>query len=80
MEDAFPRNRHERRRHLAMLRKGKVADKCGVVSRTIDRWSSDPAYAHLEFPKPVQLGDNSVAWFEDEVDGWLLRRAERSRS
>ena len=78
MENTSPKNRHERR--LAMLRKGRVAEKCGVVSRTVDRWASDQAYAHLEFPKPVQLGDNSVAWFEDEVDDWLLQRAKRSRS
>lgn len=79
MDNTSPISRHGRRQ-IAMLRKRKTAQKCGVVSRTIDRWSSDPAYAHLEFPKPVQLGDNSVAWFEDEIDGWLLRRAERSRS
>ena len=26
------------------------------------------------FPAPVQIGPNAVAWFEDEVDAWLASR------
>jgi len=26
------------------------------------------------FPAPIQLGPNSVAWFEDEIDDWLASR------
>ena len=69
------RNRHERRRQKAMLRKGTLAAKLQVVPRTVDRWSSDPKYAHLNFPKPIPLGDHSIAWFENEIDEWLIRRA-----
>ena len=27
-----------------------------------------------KFPAPVSTGENSVAWFEDEVDAWLANR------
>jgi prophage regulatory protein len=27
-----------------------------------------------EFPKRIQLGPNSVGWFEDEVDAWIASR------
>jgi prophage regulatory protein len=30
------------------------------------------------FPAPVQLGPNSVGWFEDEVDAWLAARPRRT--
>jgi prophage regulatory protein len=26
------------------------------------------------FPAPVQLGPNSIGWFEDEVEAWLAKR------
>ena len=34
-----------------------------------------------EFPKPIPLDDReqrpSIAWLEDEIDGWILHRLER---
>ena len=30
-----------------------------------------------KFPAPVQLGPNSVGWFEDEIDAWLAARPRR---
>lgn len=33
------------------------------------------------FPAPVPIGENSVAWLEEEVDGWIAERlAERNRT
>jgi predicted DNA-binding transcriptional regulator AlpA len=32
------------------------------------------------FPAPFQLGPNSVAWFEDEIDDWLNSRPRRTYS
>ena len=30
------------------------------------------------FPRRIKLGQNTVAWFDDELDAWLeARRAER---
>jgi prophage regulatory protein len=30
--------------------------------------------AHDEFPRPVRLGKNSVAWRSDEVQNWINSR------
>ena len=32
------------------------------------------------FPAPIELGPNSVAWFEDELDAWLASRPRRTYS
>lgn len=29
------------------------------------------------FPKRVQLGENSVAWIEEEIDKWIEGRAKQ---
>ena len=53
-----------------------TASKCGGKSViTIRRWATDPDYAHLNFPKPISLGDNSVGFVEAEIDAWLAARA-----
>jgi prophage regulatory protein len=26
------------------------------------------------FPAPIQLGPNSIGWYEDEIDAWLAER------
>jgi prophage regulatory protein len=31
-----------------------------------------------KFPAPVQIGPNSIAWFEDEIDAWLASRPRRA--
>ena len=31
-----------------------------------------------QFPAPIELGPNSVGWFEDEVDAWLASRPRRT--
>ena len=30
------------------------------------------------FPAPFELGANSIAWFEDELDDWLASRPRRT--
>ena len=30
------------------------------------------------FPPPFELGANSIAWFEDELDDWLASRPRRT--
>ncbi len=64
---------------MNILRPKATAVKCGVVPITIRRWATDPKYAHMNFPKPISLGKNSVGFVESEVDGWLeARAAERA--
>ncbi len=53
-----------------------TASKCGGKSViTIRRWATNPDYAHLNFPKPISTGDNSVGFDEAEIDAWLEARA-----
>jgi len=30
------------------------------------------------FPAPMELGPNSIGWFEDELDEWLASRPRRT--
>lgn len=60
---------------MNILRPKDTARKCGVTTITVHRWSSDPKYAHLNFPKLIPLGDNSVGHAEGEIDVWLEARA-----
>ncbi len=60
---------------MNILRPKDTARKCGVTTVTVHRWSSDPKYAHLNFPKLIPLGDNSVGFVEAEIDAWLEARA-----
>jgi predicted DNA-binding transcriptional regulator AlpA len=60
---------------MKILRKKTTADRYGVSTRTIDRWSTDPKYADMNFPKPVPLGENSVGFLEHEIDADIECRA-----
>jgi prophage regulatory protein len=57
---------------MRVLRKREVADRLGVSIMTIWRWEKGN-----NFPRRVQLGSGSVGYLEDEIDAWLLARAER---
>lgn len=57
---------------MRVLRKREVADRLGVSVMTIWRWEKAN-----NFPRKVQLGSGSVGYIEEEVDGWLIARAER---
>ena len=57
-----PKNRHERR----LLRWSQVKDR--VPKSRTQVWRDIRAG---KFPAAVQLGSNSVAWFEDEIDEYL---------
>lgn len=65
---------------MNILRPKATAAKCGVTTITIRRWSSDPRYAEMGFPKPISLGDNSVGYIESEVDDFLAARAAKRDS
>ncbi len=60
---------------MNVIRPKATAVKCGVTPITIRRWSSDPKYAAMGFPKPISLGDNSRGYIEEEVDAFLAERA-----
>ncbi len=56
---------------MNVIRPKATAIKCGVAPITIHRWATDPKYSHLNFPKPIPLGENSVGYIEEEVDAFL---------
>ena len=60
------------------LRVGRVADRYDCTTSTIWRWSREPRFAHLKFPKPVKIGPNTTVWADEELDTYDQRRlAER---
>ena len=54
-----------------VIRLTSVQAKVNASRSTIYRWESD---RQSDFPQRVQLGTNSVGWYEDEIDAWLASR------
>ena len=54
---------------VAVLRKKEVSSRAGLGETQIKTLVREN-----KFPTPVQLGPNSVGWYEHEVDEWLLDR------
>lgn len=63
--------RHVERIQLGnrLLRRREVELKTGKSRSSIYKGVSDGT-----FPAPVPIGDNSVAWLEEEIDGWIAER------
>lgn len=57
-----------------VLRLKVAAERCGTHVCTPKRWATEARYAHLGFPKPIQMADGSVGFFEHELDQWLASR------
>lgn len=55
---------------MKLLTMKAVCAKVGFSRAHIDRFRSDPEYAHVQFPKPVRVGFK-VLWSEDEIDNWI---------
>ena len=51
-----------------IIRVGPVMDQTGLSRTQIWRKSRDP---DDDFPEPVQLGPNSIGWFQDEISAYL---------
>jgi prophage regulatory protein len=66
--------------HLAALADGqrKILREPEVKQRTgksrAQRWRD---IRDGRFPAPVELGRNSIGWFEDEIEAWLATRPRR---
>ncbi|WP_456268817.1 AlpA family transcriptional regulator [Kushneria sp. AK178] len=63
--------RHVERIQLGnrLLRRHEVELKTGKSRSSIYKGVSDGT-----FLTPVPIGDNSVAWLEEEIDGWIAAR------
>ena len=58
-----------------ILRQPAVVARVGVAATTIWRWEIAGT-----FPRRVQLGKNSIGWWEHEVEAWLAARERPSET
>jgi len=56
-----------------MIRMKVIAKSLGVSRQTIYRWMEAG-----EFPRPVNIGDHAMSFYEDEVVAWQKQREEQS--
>ncbi len=56
---------------MRFLRKNEAADRVGFSQSHVMRLVREG-----DFPQPVPLGKNSVAFVEDEVEDWMRARVE----
>ena len=54
-----------------LISKKEVCRRTSLSRATIDRYTNDPDYRHMGFPKPVRLGQGRVAYYESEIDAWI---------
>lgn len=64
----------ENNAELKILRRKQVEDRVGLSCSTIYA-----AVAAGTFPKPIQLGAQSVGWLASEINAWLRERVAASR-
>jgi prophage regulatory protein len=64
-----------------IIRRRKQVESDIGLSRSAIYNRMDPASKYFDpsFPKPIQLGGNSVGWIDSEVQAWLQGRIEASR-
>ena len=53
----------------------RVADRYGVVPRTIARWKDDP---RVDFPKPALTLHGRDYWSLHDLEGWERARAAKT--
>jgi prophage regulatory protein len=58
-----------------IIRKPELLDRIGLSDTTI--WRMEKVG---KFPKRLQLGGNSVGWFDDEIDDWQNAKAAERQS
>lgn len=57
-------------RSTRLIRIKEVQHRVGLGRSTIYRWM-----AQGKFPRPVRLGNYSVAWEEGAVENWIANRS-----
>jgi len=53
-----------------IIRKPELFSKLSLSDATIWRMEKSG-----KFPRRIKLGGNSVGWFENEVEAWLLKKS-----
>lgn len=58
-----------------LIRMQEVQEMVGVSRSTVYDWinPNSPRFDD-QFPKPVRLGMNSIAWVYAELECWLMKR------
>ncbi|RED13921.1 helix-turn-helix transcriptional regulator [Pontivivens insulae] len=59
-----------------LLSKKQVREIVGFSFAHIDRMEREPEYAHLDFPKRVQIGFR-VFWVEEEIHAWVALQVSK---
>jgi predicted DNA-binding transcriptional regulator AlpA len=52
------------------IRRRKTAEMIGISQATLWRWTRSG-----HFPKPIQLGPNTVGWLEADIESWIASQA-----
>ncbi len=52
-----------------LLKLRQVMSITGLARSTVYKYCAENS-----FPKPIQLGERSVAWVEGEVQGWIEQK------
>ena len=60
---------------IRLLRRPEVEARTGLACSTIYLWMAEG-----RFPRPIRLGDHSVAWVESEIEEWLRKRVSAGRT
>ena len=58
----------------SLIRLKQTAEQVGWHPVHVMKVVRDPEYGHLNFPKPVRLGKNSIAFVSTEIDAWIEAR------
>ena len=53
-----------------IIRKPELFSKLSLSDATVWRMEKSG-----KFPRRIKLGGNSVGWFENEVEAWLLKKS-----
>ena len=64
---------------MRLLSYRQLVEEKGIrFSRThLRRLMDDPEYAHVGFPKAVQVSTGRIGWYEHEIDDFLKNRPRR---
>ncbi len=65
---------HPPRGRRKFHRVNAVAWRYDTSPSTIWRWSREKRFAHLNFPKPIELGPNTTGWSDAELAAYDTKR------
>lgn len=64
-----------------LIRLPAVQDRTGLRRSTVyDRMNPHSPRYDEGFPRQIKIGLSAVAWLEEEIDSWVQRQVELSRT